>query len=210
MRFQAGLQALLIVVAVIIIATVIRPEFEKIKTKQTTLAEYQDAIEKVGAYNRELEQKMSLVDSFSRADVAALDRFIPDSVDRVKVASDLATIIESSGLELQDVGAADLDEVGTGRRSLVNLTTTEDFNQGSTVSGEADTSLRNRLTPVMFNVRAIGTYEAMKEMLSKMEQNAYPLRLDSFEFSSLEAGSKLYSFELKVVTYELSNKSNEE
>ena len=198
MRFQAGIQIFLIIVAVIIVFTVIKPEFEKIQDTQNSVAEINDAIKKADPYLESLKDKIGKAESFPQSDLVSLNRFIPETVDTVKVARDIEVIIAESGLLLQNV------KIGDG--IPVNVVNGQARNRSANTGDTEDSGLTKGLQSYVFTIDAIGSYERMKIMLEALERNAYPLQLTKFEFAS-ENGSILHSFKLELRTFSLSNDS---
>ena len=213
MRFQAGIQIVLILISVVIIMTVIRPELDKIRSKQNELAKFNDAIEKAGAYNETLQAKINQADNILTSDLAALDRFLPDAIDPVKVARDLENIILTNELSLQSITVGEVTAV-----TVSNLDKEEMFmmdDTGVAVYDEEGSASKRGLGLVSqtLALSVAGTYEQMKYMLRDIERNSYPLRLTKFGFAVEDDSSDeellvddqpLYTYTLEFEVYALS------
>ena len=201
MGFQAGIQAILIIIAVIVVTTVIRPELDEIQVKQDNLAELNDAINKADTYNRSLAEKLNRANSTPQADLVSLNRFLPNSIDSSRVARDLENIVKGNGLLLQDITISELEAINVdGENASADVTPGVVISGGDALRGE----IRRDLVTQVFSVEAIGTYQNMKEMLRAIERNAYPLRLNNMEFvSENEEGSVLFLYKLELQAFAL-------
>lgn len=194
MRFQAGLQILLIIIAIVMIVMVLKPEFAEIQYNQNEIAQYRKALEQAGLYNNTLQALLQRASDISFGDREALERFLPDRVDVAMVSRDIKNIIDRNGMLLLEIEAEASDAAtveSTGRR-----TSEDGFIRGEALESEA----RNDLAAIRFSVDVIGSYEQMKNMLRDLEQNAYPLRLAMFSFDA-PSDSELYNYSLELETY---------
>lgn len=206
MRFQAGIQILLLIIAVVIAFSVIKPKIEAISTDQSEVASYRAAIENIGRYNQQLQTLINQANALSAYDRAVLWRYLPEEIDATLVASDISNIVSQNRLLLLDVVPADVD-----------LVTAETFDPNSpdgiamapvdptgvVLEGEAGLP-KGMLVSQQFQVEVVGTYEQMKAMMRDFERNAYPLKLVNFEFALEEEGSGLVQYSLLLETYALS------
>ena len=195
MRFQAGLQIVLIILSIVIVMTIIRPELDKITVVQNEISKSNDAVAKADQYNRHLQQMIDKAESIPRADQVALDRFLPSEIDRIEVARDIENIVSQNGLLLQKVSGENSVEVTVANDPVAG--------PGSSLAVEAQRSL----VAQNFSVSVIGTYENMKNMLRDIERNAYPLRVVSLSFST-DAESLLYTFSLELQTFAMKTNQN--
>ncbi|MEZ4200287.1 MAG: hypothetical protein R3B69_01635 [Candidatus Paceibacterota bacterium] len=197
MRFQASIQILLIVISVAIIMTVLRPEFSEIQAMQDQLAEYNNALDKADQYNRALQEKISQANNLPNTDLAALDQYVPNRVDIVRVSRDVVNIVEGSGLLLIDV------EVGESSSVTVE-NANAGVSQSARTGGSLEEEAKRQLAVQPFTIEAIGTYTNMKSLLRAVEQNAYPMRIVGISFTNQsESDSRLLSYTIDVETYAL-------
>lgn len=199
MRYQAGIQIGLIIVAIIIIVTVIKPKFTVISEKQDEMAILKDKIEKVDRHLQALEEKINRANQISREDMQELNTYVPNRIDSLAVARDLSNMVKDNGLLLQDVSV--------GESSMVTVAA------NSAQANEGPMSLaaqaKRDLTTQEFKVEMIGTYERMKEVIKAIEENAYPLRITALEFANTvsDTNALLFTYKITVHAYAL-NQTN--
>jgi hypothetical protein len=153
----------MIVIAIVIVFVYIKPTFAKIRSTQETTAAYVSESEKVSDVNLLLKKQVAIVDGVAPADVDALKRYIPDTVDDVVVMKDLLAIFTALKLPLNTIG-------GGG----ANLAAAEN---GS------------NLVPHSFTVASQMTYTDLKRLLRALEVNDYLLQIDSLNITPSNSGS---------------------
>jgi hypothetical protein len=204
MRFQAGIQITLLVIAIVIAFSVLKPKIESIRSEQNQLDSYKAALENIGLYNQRLQTLINEADAISPYDKEVLWRYLPEEVDATAVARDVANIVSQNGLILLDVVPNPPAPL------LANTTSVADAISAATnpimagVVAPTNPSSAGVLTAQQFQVEVIGTYDEMKSMLRDLERNAYPLRLIKFEFS-LEEDPSLVQYSLLLETYALAS-----
>jgi len=177
--------------------TVLRPEFSEIQAMQDQLAEYNNALDKADQYNRALQEKISQANNLPNTDLAALDQYVPNRVDIVRVSRDVVNIVEGSGLLLIDV------EVGESSSVTVE-NANAGVSQSARTGGSLEEEAKRQLAVQPFTIEAIGTYTNMKSLLRAVEQNAYPMRIVGISFTNQsESDSRLLSYTIDVETYAL-------
>ena len=214
MRFQAGIQIILLITAVVIVFTVIKPKFETISQSQAEAVAYKTALDNIGQYNARLQDLMNQASAISADDLAALYRYLPEKIDAVEVGRDIANIATDNGLLLLDVSpehaeaveteidaaVAPADPTMSGDPGLIDPTMPGDPN------AFVESSARTRelsLSSQTFDVKAIGSYDDMKAMLQDLERNDYPLQVVEFSFVTDEEGGDLMEYTLVLRTYSL-------
>lgn len=214
MRFQAGIQIILLITAVVIVFTVIKPKFETISQSQAEAVAYKTALDNIGQYNARLQDLMNQTSAISAEDLAALYRYLPEKIDAVEVGRDIANIATDNGLLLLDVSPEDAEAVETeidaaaapadptmsGDAAMIDPTMPGDPN------AFVESSARTRelsLSSQTFDVKAIGSYDDMKAMLQDLERNDYPLQVVEFSFVTDEEGGDLMEYTLVLRTYSL-------
>ena len=206
MRFQLGIQVLLLIIAAAIAFGVIKPKFEDIRVDQNEIASYRSAIENIGRYNQTLQTLLNDYNSLPASDREALSRYLPESIDVAVVSRDISNIVDLNRLLLMDISFGVATPVTTTLNEgvVVDPYMAESFNNESAglvgdVSGVAPSGLYSQ----SFEVSVVGTYEQMKEMLKDFEQNDYPLRLTSLKFSLDDSSSGLIQYSFVLETYAL-------
>lgn len=161
-----------IFVAGVMIVSFILPKFDEIQVIQNDIATRQKQLDNVNQVNAQLQSKINEINAISVADQTALLTFLPDSIDSITVMRTLQNLAMTSGLNLQS-----LDYGG--------LTKTDGSN----------------LTEHSFSLSAVGSYEAVTEFFSLIEQNDYLLEFTEVDLSVDETGEIL--LDASFVTYTL-------
>lgn len=201
MRFQAGIQITLLVIAVIIAVSVIKPKIESIRADQNEAAAYRAAVENIGLYNQQLQSLINQSNAISSYDRAVLWRYLPETVDATAVARDISNIVSQNRLLLLDIIPQPLApltaEVTYGADGFAIA---PEAGQGVLAEG---TTTSGQLLAQQFQVEVVGTYDQIKAMLRDLERNAYPLKLIKFNFQLEEEVSTLIQYSLLLETYAL-------
>lgn len=197
MRFQASLQILLIVIAIVIIVTAIKPKLAVVQYNQNEIAQYLSALEKASLYNQTLQELLNRASGISESDETALNRFLPDALDATIVSRDIKNIVDRNGMLLIEIETKQSDAATVASRG--GSVADDGFIRGEALNSEA----RQSLNAVRFVVETIGSYEQMKSMLQDFERNAYPLRLVVFSFEA-PSDSDLYHYSVELETYSIS------
>lgn len=206
MRFQLGIQILLLIVAVIIAFVVIRPKFAEIRIVQNEIVAYRNAIENIGKYNQRLQTLINQANAMSASDRNALYRYLPEEIDVVAVSRDITNIIERNRLLLVNISfdeATPVTAVATDGAVVDPYLMEQPVDPLAMGMPQQQAGPYNGLYSQRFEVEVAGTYEQMKAMMQDFERNSYPLRLVEFTFSLEEAGSNLIQYSFTLETYSL-------
>lgn len=177
-------QILLLALAIGIVIFYIRPQFAYIADTQDLIAVYQEERKKVVTVNSRLHDLVENMNSVSADSRGRLFDYLPDTVDPIVVQSDIKGMVEASGANYEGV-------------------IYQDTSQRSSGSSEDEGGFSDTTKPYLFTVQVEGTYDQLKELLSIMERNSYPLEVRTLTLSPLEGG--FISFDLSVATYGLEN-----
>jgi len=159
MGYKSITQIILFITSLVIIFTYIQPSFITIKDEQDELFEYADASNKASELNVRLAELLGVEQSFSNADIDALQGYLPSSVDEMSVMSDIVTIAEKTGSQVTSLTASKQNEP-----------------EGDiTFAGERITS--DGTSYVDFTLTINADYDSFKAMLALLEQNKYPLEI---------------------------------
>lgn len=201
MRFQAGIQITLLVIAGIIAFSVIKPKIESIRVEQNEIASYREAVGNIGLYNQRLQSLINQTNSISSYDRNVLWRYLPEEVDATQVASDISNIASQNRMLLLDIIPNPVAPVTTQTTENLNQNAANSDNQSGVVLEEGQ-SMAGILLAQQFQVEVVGTYDQMKDFLRDLERNAYPLSLIEFQFEQ-EEQSSLIQYSLLLETYAL-------
>ena len=201
MRSQAIIQIILIALSLVMVFTIIRPMFTGIRDDQNEVQRFKQAVDAADQFNARLDDLRQRANSFGSEDLAALDLFLPSTIDVLSVSRDIVAIAEQNQLLVQSVTKVETsEEVVTENGNVVDPMDEMDGTgiKSRTLEEEASENTVSQ----RFALSATGTYDQMKQMLRDMERNAYPLRLVSLTFAT-DAETTILSFEAVVETYAL-------
>jgi len=161
-------QVLTIGLSIAIVMLFIMPSWEDIGSIQTQIDEYIEDRETIESVNAELAGHLAKLSSISPSNVDRLTTYMPPFVDEIKVMRDVQFIVGASGSVFKMVEYGGVD---------AKL-------QAPMPGGD------ERLSPVahQFSVIAEGTYSQIKDMLSLLEQNEYPLEVHSLVLTPIDGG----------------------
>lgn len=160
-------QITIIVVAVLIVITYIKPELERTKSLQDKISVYKDEQKKVADVNTKLENLKADMDNVSESDKIRLLKYMPNTVDTIAVPRDITFITESTGVILKDVKS--------------------DGDTQAAVGEAVDVMSALPLTH-SFSVDIEGSYEQIKQTLEAFEKNEYPLEVYDLKITKQEGG----------------------
>ncbi len=200
MAYRSITQIILLVIALVVIFSYIKPKMAEIKVVQDEVVQYEEAVNKATEFNMLLSSLLTKSADFTQEEVKALERYVPGDQDMVSVARDLNIIADRAGVAFVSVGLEEVRET-TGRSAR------------SGAQGANEDAVGNDLVSQEITVSISGTYINSKEFIKLVESNAYPLELISLELNgngsegaeSLELISEEaeYSFTLVYETYSL-------
>lgn len=176
----------MMIVSVAIIFTYIKPEFAKIQVIQDDIKAYQDQRKMVVSVNSLLDSLKSRVDSVSSTDTQKLFDYMPDVVDNLSVPRDLYLISAEAGVIYIDskYNGNDID--------LANSADSQD---------EAAAGVDNKPQPHSLTLGVEGSYKQIKNLVSLLEKNHYPLEVRAMNISSLEGGFLKAEIDLSTYSY---------
>jgi hypothetical protein len=169
-------QLVMLAVSVAIVITFIQPKFIEITEVQDSISIYQQKRGEVLSVNSKLASLVSSLDGVSSADQRKLFDYLPDEVDSISVVRDLYLISNQAG-------------VFYGNANFFGPTLPD--NDGKSSFGNP--------TPYSFELSVEGTYSQVKELLSLLENNYYPLEVQGLDITKLDGG--FLSVSLNIVTY---------
>ena len=169
--FTAGL-------AIGIVMTYIQPTLAKIRTHQDDIAKVEEESARISEVNQRLARLYAQVNEIPVSDKAALFTYLPDEVDDVQVLKDLFLMAEEADVLVGELAYGGPEQA----MASADGTATE-------------------LQPAghIFNLSFQGSYEQFKRILTRLEQNNYPLVVKELDVSPTEGG--LLDVDLALVTY---------
>ena len=198
MRFQASIQILLLIIAVVIVFTVIRPKFAEIQFNQDEIVGYQLALSKAGEYNQRLNELFNRANSIPASQRTDLNRYLPVTLDPTEISRDIENIVNNNELLLVELSATESSDVTVTNPDGEVDDTQPEFVQFSEQISEGTSGLIAQ----RFSFNAIGTYDQLKTLLQDLERNAYPLRLVELNFQAAE-DTPLNQYSITLESYAL-------
>jgi len=163
----------------------VQPTINEIGAIQTDIAELQLERNKIADINNNLDQKLATLQSVSRSNKEKLATYMPRLVDDIAVLRDLSYIMLEAGVTNTVLA---YDGIQADRVSVLS----EDDNTSSTL-GDLQPTAHS------FTVGVQGDYLAIKQLLSLLEQNEYPLEVHQLSLAADEFG--IMSADMTLVTY---------
>lgn len=149
----------MIVIAITIGIMYIKPTVTNIAKIQTTTTSYHEEADKVSAVNRLLSDQVAKVGNINPGDTAALNRYMPDTIDEMAIMKDITTVFDQVGVAITDISYGGAAEGGA--------------------TNEAATTNLAGVTLHPFEVSANASYVDLKNVLAALEVNDYLLQIDS-------------------------------
>ncbi len=175
------IQLLMLGLAMAVFFTHVKPTFLNIGKIQDEIASYKEELGKVSEVNQKLQTLNDQMLAISATDRQALETYMPDKVDEVKVVSDLFSIANEARVYAKSV-KYNGNEKSSGRRGEV------------VEEGKDDTPVEHSIA-----VGVSGTYEQCKRFLALLEVNNYPLEVHDLTISTSDIG--ILDMEMELVTY---------
>lgn len=168
-------EIIMIALAVGIVFTYIKPTFAEITKTQDDIMLYRTEIEKISGVNEDLQVLVDKLRGVSELDKRKLLTYLPDQVDSIDVMRTLSFMADRSGVVLNQVSF-----------------------DGPLPNNQYEVNEVNPV-PYTFSMQVEGTYSQIKSLLSQLEQNEYPLEVQSLTISVLNGG--FLSASVQITTY---------
>lgn len=203
MRFQLGIQLLLIVVAVAIVFGVIKPKLASISVEQNEVVSYRSALENIGRYNQRLQTLLNQANSMSASDRRDLFEYLPEEIDITAVSGDIYGIVERNRLLVIDISFDELTPITVvaPEGALIDpFGNSGGIDSSQSIIGELG-EVETGLYSQKFKVSVVGSYEQIKNLLKDFEKNSYPLRIVELSFSN-EVSNEIAGLTQYLITLE--------
>jgi glucosamine 6-phosphate synthetase-like amidotransferase/phosphosugar isomerase protein len=172
-------QIALIILSVLVIFTYVKPNLLTTKTIQDKITLYQEQQQKVSSVNQKLTTLKSSVDSVSDTNRHRLLAYMPNTVDTIAVPRSITFLVAEAGAKLTEI-----KYVGA---------------QKASVGEVVDPTLAEAPDAQVFSLSVEGSYEQIKQVLSLLEQNEYPLEVHELQITKKEGG--ILAAAMKIYTY---------
>ncbi|USN88411.1 MAG: hypothetical protein H6780_02840 [Candidatus Nomurabacteria bacterium] len=175
----------MVIVSVAIVFTYVKPQFTTIAAIQDDIALYQQKRDEVLLVNSRLTELTDQVDSVSEVDKKRLQTYLPETLDPLKVSRDLLLATIQAGVLYKDV-TFDGEERQNNKRQSTSKSADE-----------------NKPAPHSFTLQVEGTYAQIKELFRLLEQNNYPLEVQTADVARVDGG--FLGANITLVTYSFDN-----
>lgn len=165
-------QVILIITSITIVVTYIQPSFADIADVQDDIARFEITVTSANELNQLLQQLVTTEKSFSRADMQALDTYLPRDIDDVLIMRDIQNMFKQVGLPI------------TSLNSLASEGVQTQFGAGETRGRNAASDDAVNLRFKDLSLSFYGSYEHLRQILQSLEANAYPLEIIELNFAA--------------------------
>jgi hypothetical protein len=163
----------LLLLAVGIVVTYIRPSFAEITEAQNQIAIYMQERENIESFNDVLSERLNTIDSVPEGSRDRLLTYMPNSVDAVAVMRDLEDLAQNAGVVVNDI--TDGGPVERERRRGV-------------IYEDAQAMVLDGPFAYSFSLTVRGSYNQVKDMLARFGRNNYPLEVRNLNMRADEGG----------------------
>lgn len=170
-------QVILIVTALVIMVTFIRPSFEVIATTQDDILRFESIVSQASQINDALQDLIRQEQRISTAEMERLRIYLPANIDDALIMRDVENIFDLADIPLSAL-STESDEVLRQPASAQVEQNSEMAPNETTVIGEGV-----GLVFKDFNMTFFAEYEQLTTLLQALEQNAYPLEIVELTFS---------------------------
>ncbi len=153
----------LILFSILVLVFYVQPRIDELRIKEASLAELRNTVSQTTELNNLLASHLAKVDSIRGADLQKIERFLPQNVNIVSAARDIAGVALDNGLAIEDLVVDEPKDTTT--------------RNGQVDSEEAGSSLEYRVETSTMTFKFTGPYQDMKTFLSQLETNIYPIKI---------------------------------
>jgi len=157
MGYKTITQITLAALSLIIIFVYIQPTLITIGDNQDQLFEYTDTANKASELNSKLSELLAAEQSFKKADIEALETYLPSTIDDMTVMADITEMVHKNGLLVDELISGELQS------------------PEENIIFEGESIVSDGVSYKDFILTVSGPYEPFKAMLNSFERNKYPL-----------------------------------
>jgi hypothetical protein len=177
-------QIALIILAILIIVSYVKPRMEEIKSIQDTIMVYRQEEQKVADVNQKLAKLKTKINNIPEEDKHKLLAYMPNQVDTIAVPRDIESIVTGEGAILKSV-----KYLGMQKDPI-----------GEVVISQASAPVAHQ-----FSVMTEGSYSQLKSVFASLERNAYPLEMSDLHITQTTGGFLQADFKLTTYSRRLTN-----
>lgn len=180
--------------------TFINPTYQDISSLRAEVSSYNEALGNSKALENERDKLTTKYNAINPENLLKIRKFLPDSVDNIRLILEIEKIAAPYGMTLRDV-----------KYDNINKSTSKEPNPGVVVADTEDPSQNKQYGTWSLGFSTTGTYANFLNFLRDLERNLRVVDVGSIEFSS-DAGTGLtpslsdkYKFIFNIKTYWLKN-----
>lgn len=180
----------MVIIAIAIIITYVKPTFTEISEVQDSIEVYQSERAKVESVNEQLATLLSRMEGVSNDDKRRLQTYLPDTVDGISVRRDLTLITQEAGVFYKDTSYGG-----------------ESYNN-SNRNNKTQDEVGGNPTAHSLTLSVEGTYTQLKNLFRLIEQNNYPLEVSSVSIQKIEGNFLSADIDLTTYSYKSIDANN--
>ena len=178
-----------LVAAGAIFFTYTQPQYDAVQKVNASVAQYDLALLKANELQQLKQTLLTRYNTFDPAQVARLQKLLPDHVDNVRLILDIDSMAGKHGMALQNV--------------VVNSAGTAQVNQASVGAVGASKTKYDSLT-IKFST--LGNYQTFKQFIADIEQSLRVADLVALSISRVSDGSvssvePVFTYDITLRTY---------
>ncbi|SRR5258708_27781558 len=196
---------ILIGISITCFFTFTNPTYNEISSLKNTQASYNEALGNSKALENERDKLTTKYNSFDPESLARLQKFLPDSVDNIRLILEIEKIASPYGMVLKDV-KYDSDTANTSKGAV-----SAPAGPPTPSLGIAQPFSRTDYGTWNLEFSTSGTYDNFLSFMRDLERNLRIVDISSVEFSSGSSSSSTgskpesYKYDIKIKTYWLKN-----
>ncbi len=172
---------ILIIASILGFVLFVSPQYQDIMALRIEETQLRDVLTNSRTLQEKRDQLLNRYNSFTAADIARLEKMVPNNADNVKLILELQTLASRYGLELQTAALADSQEDTLNQRT--QLQTNRDYGT------------------IQLNLVIRGPYEGFVSFLEDVENSLRIIDVDALSFRAEGTSTSVYQFNLALKTY---------
>jgi Tfp pilus assembly protein PilO len=173
---------ILIIASVLGFVLFVGPQYQDVVALRTEESQLKDVLANSRTLQQKRDQLLKTYNEMSPADVARLEKMVPNNADNVKLILELQTLASKYGLELRTAALSEEEEMDRTQRTQVQIAT-RDY---GTIS--LDLVVR-------------GSYEGFVGFISDVEKSLRIIDVESLAFRSEANNPSVFQFNISLNTY---------
>jgi len=176
---------LLIVSSIGVFFGFIKPNYENIKVLQAEEATYDESLAQIEVFKTTLAQHEKTLSKFDQEDLVKLEKFIPSSIDNVKLIIDINNIASNFGLGIKGI--------------TLNQPSSASNQPNATPAQTATSKQGYESISISFSVTS--TYGNFLSFIGGIEKSLRLVDITSVSFSPSSDKGDIYNFHVTLRTY---------